>query len=398
MNIYKISSHKYKHDVFISHATEDKETLVIPLYNQLKKKGLNVWFDKESINTGENISEKVFKGIKEARLIVLILSKSSIKKVWPWIELGVHLLNKDNIESYLYPLRSDATLTEIKDAYSSLGDIKIEKITTSNINIIADDISRKICTKKQLEDKNANRNKYIVMLIASVILLGSIAVLAIVRSIKQDTKVYQSSNKFKTLQPSEKSKLISNQTFNVSSDTIRTNFTKKNNEFAKTKALVNNKEFNKFLNTSLINSTNKMDYSVTIIDSNNYIEQELSSEIANLYNNNGHYSKIGFLKQAFINEPNFSDIYDGDLRVIEKFNLKNHTDYLVLGKIRINKKNGELIKGTIICSIICEVRIISTLEGLIKSFSISANGNGMSFVQAKELAINQLLYNYSKEI
>jgi hypothetical protein len=38
----------YKWDVFISHASEDKETVARPLAQCLERSGLRVWYDPES--------------------------------------------------------------------------------------------------------------------------------------------------------------------------------------------------------------------------------------------------------------------------------------------------------------------------------------------------------------
>ena len=45
-------------DVFISHASEDKKVVVLPLTNILKKSGLTVWLDKHELFIGDSIRRK----------------------------------------------------------------------------------------------------------------------------------------------------------------------------------------------------------------------------------------------------------------------------------------------------------------------------------------------------
>jgi len=42
------------HDVFISHASEDKQQVVVPLAQALSDYGLRVWFDSSSLTIGDS--------------------------------------------------------------------------------------------------------------------------------------------------------------------------------------------------------------------------------------------------------------------------------------------------------------------------------------------------------
>jgi hypothetical protein len=45
-------------DVFISHASEDKEAFVEPLATELRKRGLKVWFDKFELKVGDSLRHR----------------------------------------------------------------------------------------------------------------------------------------------------------------------------------------------------------------------------------------------------------------------------------------------------------------------------------------------------
>lgn len=78
----------YKSDAFISHASEDKESFVTPLYEELKKYGLEIWFDKFTLKVGDSLRESVEAGLATSRFGIVILSPSFFAKNWPQSELN----------------------------------------------------------------------------------------------------------------------------------------------------------------------------------------------------------------------------------------------------------------------------------------------------------------------
>ena len=50
------------YDVFISHASEDKDTVVRPLANALLQRGLKVWYDEFELKIGDSLRRKIDKG------------------------------------------------------------------------------------------------------------------------------------------------------------------------------------------------------------------------------------------------------------------------------------------------------------------------------------------------
>ena len=72
-----------RHDVFISHASEDKDTFVRPLANALINEGLNVWYDEMTLRIGDSLRQKIDKGLANSRVGLVVLSPSFIKKDGP---------------------------------------------------------------------------------------------------------------------------------------------------------------------------------------------------------------------------------------------------------------------------------------------------------------------------
>lgn len=74
-------------DVFISHASEDKEEIVRPLATLLRAEGLDVWYDEFELRIGDSLRRKIDHGIANARFGIVVLSPSFFAKGWPNYEL-----------------------------------------------------------------------------------------------------------------------------------------------------------------------------------------------------------------------------------------------------------------------------------------------------------------------
>jgi hypothetical protein len=81
-------------DLFISHASEDKEALVRPLAEELVKYGLNVWYDEFSLELGDSLTTSIDKGLIGSKFGLLIISPAFFQKRWTEYELK-SLLTKE---------------------------------------------------------------------------------------------------------------------------------------------------------------------------------------------------------------------------------------------------------------------------------------------------------------
>ena len=81
-------------DIFLSHASEDKDEIARPLREALEARGLVVWFDEVKIKVGQSIRQEIEKGISGAKFGVVILSPSFFAKQLKDVrELGRKALN-----------------------------------------------------------------------------------------------------------------------------------------------------------------------------------------------------------------------------------------------------------------------------------------------------------------
>ncbi len=75
-------------DVFVSHASEDKDAIARPLAEALRTKGLRVWYDEFALKVGDSLRRKIDQGLTRSRFGVVILSPHFFEKHWPQQELN----------------------------------------------------------------------------------------------------------------------------------------------------------------------------------------------------------------------------------------------------------------------------------------------------------------------
>lgn len=74
-------------DLFICHASEDKDEVARPLAEALTGKGLSVWYDEFTLTLGDSLSTSIDYGLANSRFGVVILSPAFFNKEWPKREL-----------------------------------------------------------------------------------------------------------------------------------------------------------------------------------------------------------------------------------------------------------------------------------------------------------------------
>jgi len=79
------STHEW--DVFISHASEDKDAIARPLANALGARGLKVWFDEATLTLGDSLRQSIDRGLARSQYGIVILSEAFFSKHWPQREL-----------------------------------------------------------------------------------------------------------------------------------------------------------------------------------------------------------------------------------------------------------------------------------------------------------------------
>lgn len=129
--IQSVSVPKYQaktlpeYDVFISHASKDKEALVEELYQSLKTLGISIFYDKESLEWGDKWKDKILDGTKKAEFAIIVISENFFGREWTEKELN-EFLNRQNRngQKLILPILHNITAEQLKEKYPSVADIQ----------------------------------------------------------------------------------------------------------------------------------------------------------------------------------------------------------------------------------------------------------------------------------
>jgi hypothetical protein len=131
-------------DVFISHASEDKEIVVRPLAHALQETGLTVWYDEFELRIGDSLRRKIDKGLANSRFGVVVLSHAFFGKGWPNYELDGLVTRSVSGEQILLPIWHKVSKQEVMNYSASLADKVARNTTTHTVQEIAEEIAEVI--------------------------------------------------------------------------------------------------------------------------------------------------------------------------------------------------------------------------------------------------------------
>ncbi len=128
----------YDWDVFISHASEDKEAVVHPLASALRERGLRVWYDQWVLSIGDSLLAKIDEGLRTSAFGVVVLSRSFFgKKMWPKAELDGLMQREVSGQKVILPVWHGLTAEEVR-SYSLILAGRLAGTTNEGIDLLAD--------------------------------------------------------------------------------------------------------------------------------------------------------------------------------------------------------------------------------------------------------------------
>ena len=136
-----------EYDVFISHASEDKDQIVRPLATALVERGVKVWYDEFELKIGDSLRRKIDKGLANSRFGIVVLSRDFIKKGWTNYELDGIVSKAVSGEQVMLPIGHEITKQEIVDYSPSLADKVARNTSSYTIEEIANEIAELIQSK-----------------------------------------------------------------------------------------------------------------------------------------------------------------------------------------------------------------------------------------------------------
>jgi hypothetical protein len=137
-----------EYDVFISHASEDKNGIVRPLATALLSENLRVWYDEFELKIGDSLRRKIDRGLAKSRVGLVVLSHSFISKGWTNYELDGIVTRAVSGEQVLLPIWHNISKQEVQDYSPSLADKVARSTATHTVEEIAAEIADLIRSRK----------------------------------------------------------------------------------------------------------------------------------------------------------------------------------------------------------------------------------------------------------
>lgn len=112
-----------KFDVFISHASEDKNAFVRPLAEALRDAGIKVWYDEFTLKWGESLRDSIDRGLATSRYGLVVLSHNFFSNDWPQRELNGLFATMKAGERRILPIWHELSAEEVKKYSPMLSDL-----------------------------------------------------------------------------------------------------------------------------------------------------------------------------------------------------------------------------------------------------------------------------------
>jgi hypothetical protein len=130
------------YDLFISHASEDKE-FVRPLAAELQGAGLRVWLDELELRLGDSLRRTIDGGLARSKYGVVVLSPAFLQKEWPNKELDGLFARESGGEKVVLPIWHNVSASDIAKLSPLLAD-RLAVSTSTGLKHVADQVIRAV--------------------------------------------------------------------------------------------------------------------------------------------------------------------------------------------------------------------------------------------------------------
>lgn len=134
---------RYKYDVFISHAVEDKLAIANDLCKRLEEAGLSVWYSGRGLRVGDSIEEVIFENLPQSRFAVVIFSQHYLAKNWTMKEYYYLQTQERQKRKIILPILYDVTVNDLKEKDILMAD-KFALPFTKGMDVIVEQLVEEV--------------------------------------------------------------------------------------------------------------------------------------------------------------------------------------------------------------------------------------------------------------
>lgn len=133
-----------KYDLFISHASDDKDDLVRPLVKELEKLKIKVWYDEFTLKVGDSLRKSIDQGLVNSKYGTVVLSSSFFSKNWPQYELDGMVAKEMHGHKMILPIWHKVSKNEVISFSPTLADKVALNSSVNSIEEIAQQLAEVI--------------------------------------------------------------------------------------------------------------------------------------------------------------------------------------------------------------------------------------------------------------
>lgn len=148
-------------DAFICHASEDKDTFVRHLANELISQGIRIWYDEFTLRIGDSLRRSIDKGLAASRYGIVVLSHAFFTKEWPQKELDGLVVRERNGQKVILPVWLGVSFEDVAGYSPPLADRVAAKASEGLDKVVAQLLSilRPNSLKQEDISKPDNKNQ-----------------------------------------------------------------------------------------------------------------------------------------------------------------------------------------------------------------------------------------------
>ena len=146
-------------DIFLSHASEDKASVVRPLVSLLRARNLRVWLDESELKLGDSLRAAIDRALSRSRFGLVVLSPAFLSKQWTRKELSA-LVARDaaSADTVILPIWHNLTARQVAKAVPMLADA-VAVSTAQGLSHVADRVELAVASRAGAEGRVHGRKQ-----------------------------------------------------------------------------------------------------------------------------------------------------------------------------------------------------------------------------------------------
>lgn len=102
-----------------------KLNFIDDLYSSLDSLGINIFYDKKSLEWGDKWKDRILDGVNQSEFAIIVISENFFGREWTEKELN-EFLNRQNKngQKIILPVVHNITMEQLRDKYPSIAEIQ----------------------------------------------------------------------------------------------------------------------------------------------------------------------------------------------------------------------------------------------------------------------------------